>query len=255
MDTSHTVLYDGDEILYKACRVMEQTTTVCGFEQYIEKFDDIKRVIRQEAEKVVDICDADDMHFAFSDRGSNFRKAEYAPYKGNRKNATKPFGYWDMLDWMRSEWPSITWPHCEADDVMGVLGETYLIVASSDKDMLTVPGNYYDPYHSTWGKPSFRESSPKQADWYFMFQTLMGDPTDGFPGCPGVGKVKAERLLEPFTDGPRELSEDSLKDVWEMIEATYKLKKREPLPQARCARILRPGEAGPSFINLWEPPV
>ena len=35
----------------------------------------------------------------------------------------------------------------------------------------------------------------KTADYYFMFQTLTGDTSDGYSGCPSVGAIKAERVL------------------------------------------------------------
>jgi DNA polymerase-1 len=64
-----------------------------------------------------------------------------------------------------------------------------------------------------------------------MFQTLVGDTSDGYKGCPGVGKVKAEKLLA---------GNDKL--YWEIVRATFEkagLTEQDALTQARLARILR----------------
>ncbi len=35
-----------------------------------------------------------------------------------------------------------------------------------------------------------------EADRYHLYQTLVGDATDGYPGCPGVGEVAANKVLD-----------------------------------------------------------
>jgi DNA polymerase-1 len=73
--------------------------------------------------------------------------------------------------------------------------------------------------------------SEAQADYYHMFQTLVGDTSDGYKGCPGVGKVKAEALLS-----------DHDRSHWDIVKAAYekaKLTEQDALTQARLARILR----------------
>ena len=36
----------------------------------------------------------------------------------------------------------------------------------------------------------------KEANYFHMLQTLTGDPTDGYKGCPNIGKVTAEKILK-----------------------------------------------------------
>ena len=67
-----------------------------------------------------------------------------------------------------------------------------------------------------------------------MYQTLVGDLTDGFGGCPTIGGVKASRVLAVC---PKDLPE-----MWDAVVAEYKRQKLDEeyaLTQARLARILR----------------
>lgn len=248
----HNAIFDGDEILYKACRVCEVEVNVSGETTFHSDPAQVRRVIRQEVEFILDETDSEEAVMAFSDPASNYRKSVYGKYKTNRVAARKPLGYYKAREWMESEWLSITWPTCEADDVMGALGERFHIVVSSDKDMLTVPGTYYSPYHR-----KFRGASSMQAEFNFLLQTLTGDATDGYPGAAGVGPVKAKAILAEFSDGDGMIHPDRVGEAWELgvVPAFARAKpKRDPLVQARCARILRPGEASEKHVTLWEPP-
>jgi len=65
-----------------------------------------------------------------------------------------------------------------------------------------------------------------------MLQTLMGDAVDGYKGCKGIGKIKANRLLD---NTPQ-------KNWWRMVVKTYEaagMTEGDALVQARVARILR----------------
>lgn len=91
------------------------------------------------------------------------------------------------------------------------------------------------------------------ADWYWMSQTLSGDATDGYKGCPGVGPKRAADILgEP---GRHELPE-----LWERVVKAYekaKLTEDDALVQARCARILRHTDYNldTGEISLWTPKI
>ena len=251
-DRRGNALFDGDEILYKACRVCETETTVTGELTIHSDPAQIRRIIRQEVQFILDETDSIEAEFAFSDPEENYRKSVYGAYKTNRVAARKPLGYYKARAWVEKNWHSITWPTCEADDVMGALGEQYNIVVSSDKDMLTVPGIYYSPYHR-----KIRSATTRQANYFFLVQTLTGDATDGYPGCAKVGPVKAARILEEFCTEPGKIRDEDMADAWHngVLPAYAKAKpKRDPLVQARCARILRPGEASLNHVDLWEAP-
>ncbi len=84
-----------------------------------------------------------------------------------------------------------------------------------------------------------------------MYQTLTGDSTDGYKGCPKVGPVAAARLLEPLMGEPA--------GMWIAVLLSFKkagLTEADALVQARVARILRHTDY--DFTNklpiLWTPP-
>jgi DNA polymerase-1 len=122
---------------------------------------------------------------------------------------------------------------------MGVLAtypsKTQKIIVSQDKDMKTIPT-------TVWNGKDLLHVTEDEADYNHMYQTLIGDSTDGFKGCPGVGPVKATKLLDAQHMKTR-LAEISLNRwLWEAVKATYEkagLTEADALQQARLARILR----------------
>jgi len=237
------LLIDGDLYLYKSCAAAEEE---------IDWGDDIwslstdLKIAKEIFEKLIfDACDTlDTEHFVvcFSDR-DNFRKTIDPTYKAGRKKTRKPVGYSEMLKWANQVFTCHTEPLLEADDVMGILGSSRIqptIIVSDDKDMKTVPCSLYRPMDGT-----LDSINERQADRHFLTQTLTGDPTDGYSGCPKVGPVTAEKLL-------------GSNPSWSTVEAAYAKQKLNPqyaLTQARLARILRfdDWDLETSTIKLWEP--
>lgn len=184
----------------------------------------------------------------FSDRVS-FRYGVWPQYKANRKKYRKPAGYRHLVDWVGKAGPARNWevvrlPDIEGDDVLGVLYEEGDVIASTDKDMLTLPG-----LHLRNGE--LLEVSRLEADRNFYRQVLTGDTSDNYPGCPGIGAVGAEKLLSGCTTEV---------EMWQQVLKAYEKKGYgEPyvITQARCARILRAGEYDMEARTplLWSPPV
>jgi DNA polymerase-1 len=181
--------------------------------------------------------------------GVSFRYGVWPKYKANRKKYRKPAGYRQLREWVVQAAPARGWqvvelPDVEGDDVLGILNEPGDVIASVDKDMLTLPG-----YHFRDGE--IIEVSEYDADLAFYTQALVGDTSDNYPGCPGCGPVGAEKALAGCTT---ELQ------MWQAVLAVYEKKqltKQHAITQARCARILRPGEYDMErkAVRLWEPPV
>jgi DNA polymerase-1 len=116
------------------------------------------------------------------------------------------------------------------------------VVVSADKDLKTIPCRLYNPHDG-----SDRVISEEEADYNHLFQTLIGDQSDGYPGCPGIGAKTAAKLLEEHGA------------VWQTVVDAYKkagLNEEEALRQARVARILRKGEfsSRTNKVKLWTPP-
>ncbi|KAF2376292.1 hypothetical protein BSN82_18200, partial [Acinetobacter baylyi] len=66
--------------------------------------------------------------------------------------------------------------------------------------------------HYNWVTKEAATISPKDAALNFYSQILSGDPVDNVPGLPGIGSVKARRLLSGVV---------SPSDAWERIVRAY----------------------------------
>jgi DNA polymerase-1 len=179
---------------------------------------------------------------ALSD-STNYRKTVDPTYKSNRKGSRKPVGYAAMKEWVGQHYNTIQKPGLEGDDCLGLLATrpgNECIVVSSDKDLKTIPGRLYRPEDD-----EVLEITLEDADRFFFTQTLTGDVTDGYKGCPGVGPKTAEKIL-----GPR--------PHWGAVEQAYikaGLTKEDALQQARLARILRwsDWDQEKGEPRLWKP--
>jgi 5'-3' exonuclease len=139
----------------------------------------------------------------------------------------------------------------EADDVLGILATTDTlqgerIIVASDKDLLQIPGEHYDPV-----KDKKVHQDLIQADYFFLFQTLTGDSGE-FPGCPKVGPVGAQSILD-FQE-----EHDWNTEAWDRVVEAFKKRKlteEDALIQARVARICRASDfdLGSKKVIPWEP--
>lgn len=198
--------------------------------------------------------EADKVVVVLSD-SANWRLKVYPLYKSNRKETRKPMILGALRDHMLTRWSAWIRPGLEGDDVLGILsthptiikGER--IIVSLDKDMKTIPGLLYNTGKPAEGIVTITEAEAD--DWHF-FQTLMGDATDGYPGCPGVGKVRARAILD--TTG----EEGAWLPAWPKIVAAYVkagLTEDDALIQARIARICRATDYDfkKKEVKLWKP--
>ncbi len=181
---------------------------------------------------------------------SNFRKQLYPEYKRNRAKR-KPFGYEKLVEWMESRWPSERRGFLEADDLIGLMhtspydGAT--VSVSEDKDLTCIPGLLYNPRRPESG---VLEISKSAAAYNHMRMTLCGDTTDGYPGCKGVGAVKAEAILAGTV---------SAETMWERVVAAFAKSGKDArfaLTQARLAFILHDGyyDWDNGMVRMWDPP-
>ena len=237
---SRTLLIDGDTLIFEACAAHEYEAqwdywlwTLHGdFEITVNHFKDTLAAI-------VKGLKADRTIIALSDE-KRWRPQVMPMYKANRKKTRKPVTYLPLREWCRETHEVFQRPTLEGDDVLGILathpslikGEK--IVVSIDKDMKTIPGlhlNYSEARGSDDYESFVVRRAVEDADWFHMFQTLTGDKTDGYPGCPGIGPVNAEKLLA----GPSQT-------WWPTVIAAYAKKglgEEVALQNARVARICR----------------
>lgn len=239
-----TLLIDGDILMYRFAfsnefNIQWDENTSSKVVQHTDARADIDDFIVNMAEK----AQADKIRVALSSP-TNFRKKVYPEYKSNRKDAPKPEMLKFLRDHLIANYHTLAEDELEGDDIMGITATTFpddYVIASIDKDLKQIPGIHYN-----WNTAEFDEVSYEQADFNFYMQALMGDPTDGYPGCPKIGPVKAEKILRNSTD------------PWKAILETYAekgLDENYALTMARVARILRKDDYNldTKEVILWTP--
>ena len=242
-------LIDTEVYLFRAAAACEMEAEWAPDDwTYICRHGDAQALFQDSIAEILDNLQGLQPVLVFS-AGVSFRYGVWPKYKANRKKYRKPAGYRQLKEWVAQAAPSRGWqvvelPDVEGDDVLGILYEQGDVIASVDKDMLTLPG-----YHLRNGQ--IIEVSEYDADLAFYSQALVGDTSDNYPGCPGFGPVTAERALAGCM---------TERDMWAAVVAAFGKKgldQRYAITQARCARILRPGEYDLSThtVRLWEPPV
>lgn len=242
-------LIDTEVYLYRAAAACEMEAEWAPDDwTYLCRHGDAQAQFQDTISEIRDTLPDHEPVLVFSDRVS-FRYGVWPQYKANRKKYRKPAGYRQLMAWVDKVAPARGWqvvrlPDIEGDDVLGVLYEDGDVIVSVDKDMLTLPG-----LHLRNGE--IVEVSQLEADRSFYSQVLIGDTSDNYPGCPGVGAVGAERLLA-------ECSAEV--EMWQAVLGAFakkQLGEADAITQARCARILRAGEYDLTAQAplLWNPPV
>lgn len=204
-------------------------------------------------EKLQDELKAKHVVIALSDPTRDYFRKDILPsYKANRAGSQPPEALELVKSYLEENYKTYRKPRLEGDDVLGILlthpklikGEK--VCVSMDKDMKTVPGLHYNPDKDD----EVRRYCKGEANQFWMMQTLMGDTTDGYKGCPRIGPKKAEAILEECAN---------LKQMWTAVVETYESKgltEADALIQARCARILRHTDYDykRGEVKLWQPP-
>jgi DNA polymerase I len=223
------LLFDADIIAFKAAAATEQPInwgdgiwTLHGYEQ------DVIDHAMSYMQGVADKLDTQDV-LLFLTGANNWRKDILPSYKSNRKDTRKPLMLPFIRQFMVDSLGAIIVDTFEADDLLGIEATSTgdCIIVSEDKDLKTIPAMVYNPQKDDAPVliPEFT------AAWNHMFQTLTGDSTDGYSGCPKVGPVAAKKILQDI---------DQVEDLWPAVVAAFKkqnLSEEVALQQAQVARI------------------
>jgi DNA polymerase-1 len=236
-------LIDGDIVAYKAATVSQKSIrwedglwTVHADENVAldiatEKIESIRKELK-----------ADEIFLCFSDK-ENFRKKILPTYKANRIDKGKPINLLAVRELLEKTYKSYTLERLEADDVLGIMATSPKligdkIVVSLDKDLRQIPTKVYNPDT----KKMLDVTLDLSKRWHFM-QMLMGDASDGYTGCPKVGAVGAEKILEEGV-------------TWENVLKAFTkagLGEEDALVQARVSYILKYPDYIKGKIKLWKP--
>jgi DNA polymerase-1 len=245
-----TIIVDTDILAFQASKGSEKVVRWPNgiWSHWADEKETLFR-FKQALKTIQDDLKADKTILALSST-NNFRKQVLSTYKGNRIDNQKPLTYKYIVDWcfdkqVEEDFSVVMKDGLEGDDVLGILAtsgtiEGDIVLVSEDKDLKTIPCTLYNPKKKTL--ETFTED---EADYWWMFQTLTGDATDNYKGCPKIGPKTAEKVLD---------KDCTWASIFEHFEKNG-LTEREALQQARVARILRASDY--DFENgkviLWEP--
>lgn len=259
---SRIALIDADSVLYAAACSSEMRAKAQGDEGEDMWFEtrslsQTYREVVANLEKLVDAVKADDGIVALTTTHC-FRYQLLPTYKANRSGGHRPAHLADLQRLVQEKRPFgvLAVKGLEADDICGIssgqlqkAGLREPVIVSIDKDMRQVPGLTY-----SWRDPSphVYEVTEEEADRAHLYQTLVGDMVDNYTGCPGIGKVRATKLLD-------ECAHASKAAQWGWVEGAFLshgTSKEYALTQARVSRILRHTDWDPiqKDVLLWHPP-
>jgi 5'-3' exonuclease len=242
------VLIDGDILLYRFGHASQDTfefddgvmaEAVAPFEF---AYTDMQAFIR----RICDRVKVDDCTIILSgDR--NFRYSVLPSYKWNRKQTPKPLLYNELREQMLEDYICLEQSVLEGDDLMGIISTSNpgkYCLASIDKDLMQIPG-----WHYNWNTDKKARVTKRVAEYFFYRQILTGDPGDGYTGIPGVGPVRADKILG-VAHSPVE--------YWDAVLSAYLeagLTEDDALTQARVARILQKDDYDfqRGEVKLWTP--
>lgn len=237
------IIIDGDMVLYRAAHSAETPT----------KWDDsfwtlhtdegeLRDTAIHNIEQIERKLNATNTILSFTD-SKNFRNSFYPEYKANRKDKRKPMGIQALREWLTTQYVTLVWDNLEADDVIGIYctRNPDTIAVSGDKDFATLPIKWYNHL-----KDELVTTTPAEARFNHLLQTLTGDTVDGFDGIKGVGPVTARKMLHS--------GGTSWGNIVEMYEKKN-LTEDDALTTARLAYILQDGDYNDETkeVKLWTP--
>ena len=249
------LLVDGDITYHRAARRKHEDGTPFTYDEAVASIESHYAWLK-------DFLKADKFTVVLSGpSGANFRKALFEPYKGDRPTERAPL-LDELKDYLIANYTTVQIPNLEADDVLGIMStepqnEETRIIVTIDKDLEQIPGFLFNP--TKW-EEGVKTITKAQGDWKFYGQWITGDSTDCYPGVPGVGPKKAEKLFEKVKADYeandrlvpwRTLVEEQILALYEKHKLTYEY----ALTQARLARILRWEDYQDGVINYWTPRV
>ena len=178
------------------------TSAIFGF------VNSLQDVLKKEQPTHIAVC--------FDPPGGTFRHEAYKEYKANRDETPEDIKL--AVPYIKRiieayNIPVIEVPGYEADDVIGTLAhkagelgiETYMM--TPDKDFGQLVTENVKIYHPARKGGEVEILGVEEINAKYGFTTplqvidllaLQGDTVDNIPGCPGVGEVKAKRLIHEF---------------------------------------------------------
>lgn len=277
-----TLIIDADSLLYEAASVNQVVYDFGEGGSTVETdLEGAKEGLKRSLEAILDETKCTN-YLMYITGEYNFRYDVLPSYKHNRAGVAKPLLLPELKQHALKAFPCRMTTKIEADDACSIhvsADPKNTILAHIDKDLNQVEGMHYN-----WRSKEFYELSYAEGQRAFYEQVLSGDSTDGYRGCPNVGKQRAKDIIDGyltlrpyeyvFKRGARageteirwECEPD--RDIWVSIVSWYLkghfqeghikdahdyfLARKKAIQQARVARMLRHDEFKGGRVKLWE---
>ena len=185
----------------------------------------------------------------FDPPGPTFRHEAFEAYKAQREETPEAIRLSipyirDIIDAYGI--PILEVPRYEADDVIGTIAKQAekegfeVFMMTPDKDYGQLVSAHIFQYRPKFGGDYEVLGVPEVLAKYELQSIrqiidllgLMGDKSDNIPGCPGVGKVTAQKLLKEFE------SIENLIQQTGQLKGSLKTKLEENIEQIRFSKFL-----------------
>lgn len=198
-------------------------------------------------------------YMAFLTGANNFRKKINPEYKANRKDTPKPKWLESCREYLVTEWNAKVTDGNEADDELGIWlnkSPENSIIVSLDKDLLQIPGRHYSwEINGTnggkqWTRPAeSRIISPREGQFNFYWQLVMGDRSDNVEGFDGKMRASVPKFMEPWYN-EMQMAETE-QELFSYVLDLYVNDLGRMLKSGRCLWIQR--EEGDDWLNHAKP--
>lgn len=238
---------DGDIVVYRVGFAADAND---------DTLEDTLLATRAALQSIIDNSDGEQGIIYLTASGTgNFRFAVAStayPYKGNRKDASKPRYYDEIRQYMIDEFDAQVQEDQEADDALAIAAvQQGHGIATLDKDLNGVQG-----WHYNWVKEQRYYVTEDEANRFFYTQLLTGDSTDNIPSLfQRTGKKAMPKIKAPLQDmqDPAEMYAYVKQVYMDAVEEKGMSSdetdvSRWLLQQGQCLWMRR--EEG----QMWEPP-
>jgi len=220
MQHPHTrALIDADVLLYRTTRANERDAVFGDTHILFSDFKDCVDLIHDDIQSLLDKTGCTSFRLYLSGE-RNWRKDVMPSYKNHRKETRKPLAFARLKEHLEANYDCQKIDRLEADDLLGMDGAAGEgIIVSLDKDFFAVPG-WFARIGMDW-EVTIHHTTAAQARYHHFIQAFMGDRTDGYMGCPGIGIKSAEKAINNAVAIPGIVQESEVLNVWRMIVAAY----------------------------------
>lgn len=237
-----TVLVDADIIAYRCAAATEN-------KPFFETVDAIETLMQYIISETVSFQTEGNVK-SFLTGSGNFRYALATtyPYKGNRKDVTKPTHLHAAREYLKDEWGAKILSGFEADDAiaMATVGKDpeTTVIASVDKDFKTIPCWMFN-FSKVNEADKWTYSTEHSALMYFYEQVLTGDRSDNIVGLKGIGPKKAHKILDGAVDEA---------DMYHRVVKAYEEFCKDGLPLERIVENANLLHLRRHKEDVWQPP-